>query len=476
MHILNYLHKRWAPPNGYRHVFAISLPLVASMGTITLMQFTDRIFLANYSVEAITAALPAGILSFTLISFFMGVAGYTNSFVAQYTGAQALDRVGAAIWQAIYFSLFSACFLALFYFLSHQLFDLIGHSADVRALEIAYFNILTLGAGLVVLSSALSCFYTGRGLTWTVMWVHLAGAVLNIPLDYCLINGIGPFPVLGIVGAAIATVSASALINLIFILLIFSRYNRKTFGTWKSWPFDRDLFGRLMRYGLPSGGQFFLEIFGFAFFIQMLGRLGNLELAATNIVLSIESIAFLPVFGFHIGTTTLVGQAVGSGQPEDAVYATTSSMHIATAYMCVMTAIFVFFPEPLLGLFRNNSADPILTGQIMDMGVILLRFVAVFCLFDAMNLIFSGALKGAGDTQFILWTIAALSCGVMIIPVYLAVEVFNAGIYTAWVLVTFYIAALGIAFYLRYRHGKWKEMRIIEAAPVMREPLVSGPR
>jgi len=429
--IFNRLHKRWAQPNGYRHVFAISLPLVASMGTITLMQFTDRVFLANYSVKAITAALPAGIVSFTLISFFMGVAGYTNSFVAQYTGAKALDRVGAAVWQGIYFSIFAACFLALFYFLSSRLFDLIGHSADVRALEIAYFNILTLGAGLVVLSSALSCFYTGRGLTWTVMWVHLAGAALNIPLDYCLINGLGPFPALGIVGAGIATVSASALINLIFILLVLSRHNRKTFGTWKNRRFNRDLFGRLMLYGLPSGGQFFLEIFGFAFFIQILGRLGNLELAATNIVLSIESIAFLPVFGFHIGTSTLVGQAIGCRQPEDAVYATTSSLHIAAAYMSIMMAIFVFFPEPLLEFFRNNQADPVISGQIMDLGIILLRFVAVFILFDAMNLVFSGALKGAGDTQFILWTTAVLSGVVMIIPVYLAIEIFNAGIYTA---------------------------------------------
>jgi len=474
--IHNRLHNRWARPNGYRHVFSISLPLVASMGTITLMQFTDRVFLANYSVEAISAALPAGILSFTLISFFMGVAGYTNSFVAQYTGARALDRVGAAVWQGIYFSLFSACFLALFYFLSSRLFDLIGHSADIRALEIGYFNILTLGAGLVVLSSALSCFYTGRGLTWTVMWVHMAGAALNIPLDYCLINGIGPFPALGIVGAALATVSASALINLIFILLVFSRHNRRTYGTWENRPFDRDLFGRLMRYGLPSGGQFFLEIFGFAFFIQMLGRLGNLELAATNIVLSIESIAFLPVFGFHIGTSILVGQAIGRGQPADAVHATTSSLHIATAYMFVMMAVFVFFPEPLLGLFRNNLTAPALSGQMMDLGIVLLRFVAVFCLFDAMNLVFSGALKGAGDTRFILGTIAALSWGVMIIPVFLAVEIFKAGIYTAWVLVTLYIAALGIAFYLRYRHGKWKTMRIIETAPIIREPLGSGPR
>ena len=474
--MFNHLHNRWNRPNGYRHVLAISLPLVASMGTLTLMQFTDRIFLAKYSVEAITAALPAGVLSFTLISFFMGVAGYTNSFVAQYTGARIMDRVGAAIWQGIYFSLFAAIFLALFCLVSPNLFNLIGHSPDVRPLEIAYFNILTLGAGLVVLSSALSCFYTGRGLTWTVMWVHFAGAALNIPLDYCLINGVGPFPALGIVGAGIATVSASALIDLIFILLIFSRYNRKTFGTWKNRFFDWDLFGRLMRYGLPSGAQFFLEIFGFAFFIQMLGRLGNLELATTNIVLSIESIAFLPVFGFHVGTMTLVGQAIGNGQPEDAVCATTSSLHIAVAYMSFMMVIFVFFPEPLLNLFRNDHVDPALTHQIMDLGIVLLRFVAVFSLFDAMNLVFSGALKGAGDTKFIMWTIAALACGVMIVPVYLAVEVFKAGIYIAWFLVTFYVATLGIAFYLRYRHGKWKQMRIIEAPPIIREPLGSGPR
>ena len=126
--------------------------------------------------------------------------------------------------------------------------------------------------------------------------------------------------------------------------------------------------------------------------------------------------------------------------------------------------------------FRNSQADPVISGQIMDLGTILLRFVAVFILFDAMNLIFSGTLKGAGDTQFILWTTAALSCIVMIIPVYLAVEVFDYGIYTAWVIVTIYIAALGLSFYLRYRYGRWKQMRIIEATPGLRGPFGSKPR
>ena len=90
---------------------------------------------------------------------------------------------------------------------------MIGHSPHIRSLEVTYFNVLTLGAGLVVLNSAMACFYTGRGLTWTVMLVNMAGAVVNIPLDYCLIYGVGPFPELGIVGAGIATVIASATIT-----------------------------------------------------------------------------------------------------------------------------------------------------------------------------------------------------------------------------------------------------------------------
>ena len=454
--------RRWKNPNGYRDVLAISLPLVASMGSLTLMQFTDRMFLANYSVETISAALPAGILSFTAISFFMGVASYTNAFVAQYSGARAYSRVGAALWQGIYFSLISALILAALFFVSGPIFDLIGHSPQVRNLEVVYFNILTLGAGLPVLGSALAAFYTGRGLTWTTMAVHMTGAAVNIPLDYCLINGVGPFPELGIVGAGIATVTAYAVIVAILALLIFRQSNRRTYGTWKARRFDRELFGRLMRYGLPSGIQFFLEISGFTFFIQMIGRLGDLELAASNIVLSIESLSFLPMVGFHIGNSTLVGQAVGRGSPEDGAYSTTSALHITLLYMMLVSAVFLLTPRPLLDLFKSGASSALEYAQIRELGVILLRFVAVFCLFDSLNLVFSGAIKGAGDTRFIMWTVGAMSLGMMILPTYLAVEVFGGGLFTVWTIATLYVCALGVAFMVRYKQGKWKKMRVIE--------------
>ncbi len=456
--------QRWSNPNGYRDVLKISLPLVASMGSVALMQFTDRIFLANYSVDAIAAALPAGVISFMFLSFFMGVANYTNAFVAQYTGAKSFIRIGASVWQGIYFSLFSGVILALLVYISEDLFTLIGHSPQIREMEITYFNILILGAGLPLMGATLGCFYTGRGLTWTVMFVNMTGALFNIPLDYCLINGIGPFPELGIAGAAIATVTASATTTLILFFLIFSKSNREHFGTWGNRFFDRILFFRLMRFGLPSGSQLFLEIFGFSFFIQMLGRLGDLELAASNIVLSIETLAFLPMLGFHVGNATLVGQAIGREKPEDGVYATSSSLHITYMYMLVIAVAFMVFPEYLLNLFKARQYTPEQYAGILNLGMVLMRFVVIFCLFDAINLIYSGAIKGAGDTRFIMITIGVLSVCAMIIPVYLAIEVFHAGIYTAWTLVTLYVASLGVAFMLRYKSGKWKKMRVIESS------------
>ena len=130
--------------------------------------------------------------------------------------------------------------------------------------------------------------------------------------------------------------------------------------------------------------------------------------------------------------------------------------------MIFLAVVFVLTPEPLLRLFRADQQTPAQYADIMALGIILLRFVAAFSFFDALNLIFSSAIKGAGDTRFIMWTIAALSLGVMIIPVYVAVEVLGAGIYAAWTLATLYVCALGLAFMARYRQGKWKRMSVIE--------------
>ncbi len=448
--------------NSYRDVMRISLPLVISMSTTVVMTFTDRVFLANYSINAIAAALPAGISAYVFIAFFADTAGYTNVVIAQYTGAGAIKRVGAALWQAIYFSVFAWLFMAALSFSAGPLFRLIGHPAEVQQLEVIYFRILCLCSGIHITGMGLSSFFTGRGVTRPVMIIHIIAMFINVPLDYALINGIWIFPQLGVAGAALATVFSWTTATLMLALLIFTRENDRIYGVIKNFRFDADLFGRLMRFGVPSSLQFSLDVFGFLFFILMVGRIGKLELAVTNIAISLDSVSFRPLIGFAMGTSTLVGQALGRNRPDQAVAAAKATLVIVASYISVLVLLYLFLPEPLLELFRSRDISPADFDAIKGMGVVVLRFVAAYLLLDGLYMISTAVLKGAGDTRFIMWSIGVLSVFGMILPVYIGVEILGLGLYYAWGCTVFFLCQLaGIAFW-RFNQGKWKGMRVIE--------------
>lgn len=457
------MSSRWSAPYGYRRVLSVSLPLVFSMASVTVMHFTDRLFLANYSVEAIAAAGPAGMTSFMFMSFFMGVAGYVNTFVAQYTGAEQHGQVGAALWQGIYFTLGSSIILAMLYPLTPQIFQTVGHEPNVQSLEVTYFRILTLGAGFNLMSWTLSTFYSGRGLTNIIMVVSMMGALFNVPLDYALINGYWGLPEMGIAGAAVATVAASALMTLIYALIIFTPANDRLFGVRRRRGFDAGLFTRLMRFGLPNGVQFWISMASYTFFFLLIGRLGREQLAASNIAFALEHLGFLPMVGFHQGTIVLSGQAIGAGKPEGASQAAVSALHIALLYMGSMAMVFMFTPGPLMDLFRERGVNPDEYAVIRAMGITILRLMALYTMFDALGLVYSAVLKGAGDTMFVMWMVGGLSLVVMILPTWLLLQMnLQHGLLYAWVLAAAYTALGALAFYLRYRQGAWRSMRVIE--------------
>lgn len=464
----------WSRPNGFRDVLVISLPLVVSMGAHTVMLFTDRLFLGRYSVDAIAAATPAGLLAFTFSCFFMGIVGFANTIVAQSVGAGLRGQVGKAVWQAIYFALVAGAVLAALSFSGGSIFRMAGHSGTICAQETDYFRILMLGSVFALLHDALACFYSGRGLTRPIMFINLAGVFVNIPLDYMLIYGAGAFPEMGVKGAAIATVFGHVLMLALFVLMVFSRENRRVYDLLQQWRFDLKIFFKLFRYGAPAGIQFFVDVFAFTFFLMIVGRIGRDELAATNIAFAINSLAFMPMIGFSIAVSSLVGQAIGRGRPEEAVVATNSSLFITMAYMWVVAVLFVLFPEALCGIFRSNPDNPAADSNVQSMAAILLRFVALYSIVDGLNVIYSGALKGAGDTAFIGWTILVLSISLVIAPISLAVFVFHAGVYAAWSFATLYVCALAAAFWWRFRQGKWKTISLIDFPPAA-EMVIARP-
>jgi multidrug resistance protein, MATE family len=455
------LWKEWEKNHRYREVAMVCLPLVMSMAAVTVMEFTDRVFLSNYSLDAISAVAPAGIAVFFIVTVFGGVAGYTTVFIAQYCGAGAHKRVGIALWQGVYFSIFSGIFTAFAVTLiAKPLFALAGHAPEIQRLEVIYFKILGWGSIFHIGNHAFSGFFAGRGITRPVMIINAIGMVFNIPLDYALINGIWIFPELGISGAAIATLASWGLITLLYSCMIFSRTNHKAFLT-RYGRYKSDIFFRLMRFGIPGGLQFGMDVFAFTFFVFMVGRIGKTELAVSNIVISINSLAFMPAMGFSYGVSALVGQALGRQQPKEAKLAAWSAIHILLAYTAIIDILFLFAPGLVLSVFipPGQAAD---YAVMMETGTILLRIVAAYILMDALYMTFSGVLKGAGDTHFIMWSIGFVSLFVMILPVYIGIEVFQQGIEYAWICVLMFIISLFIVTSVRYRQGKWEKMLVVE--------------
>lgn len=454
----------------YQEVTQVCLPLVLAMSATTVMEFTDRIFLSNYSLDAVAAALPAGISAFLFMAFLGGIGGYSSVFIAQYTGRGEKDKVGIVLWQGIYFILFCGLF---FYLLAQTagpyIFRLFGHPEEVRVLEEQYFSILCKGGIFHVALNTLASFFSGRGITKPVMTMHLIGMGINIPLDYALIYGKFNLPELGITGAAIATVTASMIPTFLLLGLIFTKKHNEQFGVFRHWRVDLYTIQRLLKYGVPGSLQFTIDILAFTIFTLLVGKLGTLAMAATTVVLSINSVAFMPSMGVSQGISIMVGQALGRGDREAARTAVKSAAQLLILYILCIDGLFLLIPETILSLFipADGAQD---YSQMVGISITLLKIVSAYLLFDSLYMVFSGALKGAGDTRFIMWMVALFSLIFLVIPCYYGIIVLQMGVYYAWSCILIFIISLFSLSCFRYYQGKWQEMLVIE--PVEKRMVV----
>ena len=455
--------RNWRRKSRYPEVARVCMPLVTGMAATTVMEFTDRIFLSHYSVNAISAVVPAGVTVFLILCFLGGIAGYISVFIAQYHGAGRPEKIGATLWQGIFFTLFSGVILLFIAsFVTTPLFGLVDHSPEIQVLEGQYFRILCQGGILHVAMQTLSGFFTGRGMTRPVMIANIVGMVVNIPLNYAMINGLWGMPELGIRGAAIATVVSWGVIVLCLAPPIFSRRFIKEFRLLETMAFDWDILRRLLRYGVPGSLQFSLDIFAFTFFILIVGRMGTVPLAASNIVISISSLAFMPALGFSFGISSMAGQALGRGRADEARTAAWSGIHILMVYTLLLDAVFVFAPETIVSIFIDAGEMGGNYDEILLMGSALLKFVAMYILLDVFYMIFAAVLKGAGDTRFLLMTVAGTTLGCMLIPLFVGVNYLGMTIYAAWGCIVLFIASLSILISWRYYSGKWERMLVID--------------
>jgi MATE family multidrug resistance protein len=454
--------KLWEGPGGAWEVLLVAYPLILGHMSFTIQTFVDRIFLTWYSAEAVAGAVTGLFAVWSLIALFTGTGEYLTAFVAQYFGAGRPERIGPAVWQGIYFSLGAGLLLAALAPLCAPVFALAGHDPNVRDYEVEYAQILLWGAFPVVLMATLSTFFAGRGNTVVVLSVNVLATIVNIVLDYLWIFGKAGFPQAGVAGAAWSTVVSQVVGAGVYLWLILRPRFREEYGTLAGWRFERALFRRLLRYGLPSGLQYSLEVGAFALFMMIVGGIGTEALAASGIAFSLNMVVFMPMVGLAVGVSSLVGRYLGAEKPELAQRTVHSAFGMSLAYMSACGLLYVLGPRLLLAPYAAG-ADPATFGGVAAIATVLLRFVAVYSIFDMMNLVFAAGLRGAGDTVYPLVLTVVLSWGAMLVPGYVACVVLGGGVYVAWCAASAYVILLGLLMVRRFRAGHWKALRIIEA-------------
>ncbi|HMP71871.1 MAG TPA: MATE family efflux transporter [Kiritimatiellia bacterium] len=454
-------------PGGIPEVLRIAWPLVVSMGSFTVMQFVDRMFLAWHSPISIQAALPAGILSFTLICGFMALSGYANTFVAQYHGAGDLAGCSKATAQGMWLGVLAWPILIALIPAGRWILSISGHAPEVLVEELEYFTILMVGSVVVPVGAAISSFFTGRGDTLTNMYAVIAGNVVNIGLDYVLIFGHFGFPAMGIRGAAYATIVGGMVPPILLFALFLGPQMNRIYRTRLHLGLDLALMKRMIRFGVPAGFHLALDIGSFSIFVLLTGRMGELALAASNIALSINTLAFLPLIGISIAATTLVGQYQGRGDADTAERAGWSSFKVGVGYVTAAGVLFVVFPSQMYSWFLSRDGSGFQLEELVGIGRWLLLMMAIWGALDVGNLVLAGALKGAGDTRFVMIYSVVAAWGIMV-PGSLMIAVWlDLGILWIWGWVMVYIMLLAIGFIWRFKVGRWKEIKVIEAPAVL---------
>lgn len=444
---------------GLREMITLALPMVISQGCETALIFTDRVFLSRLGPVPMNAAMGGGLTAFMMMTFFIGLTGYVTALAAQYLGAGRQNRCALVVSQAALLSVLAAPLILAARPLVHAYFEFMNLPVEQMAQQRIYFDILIYGSILVLLRTSLSSFFSGVGRTRVVMFSAMTAMVVNVAANYVLIFGRLGLPPLGLRGAAYGTLLGSFCGLLVLLATYLGRESRCEYQVLAALRFDRTVMTKLLRYGSPAGVELFLNLLAFTTMIMIFHGHGLVTATAVTIVFNWDLVSFVPLIGIQIGVVSLVGRYMGAGRTDIAERATRSGLKMACTYSLVILILFVALPRQLVAVFEPHQADAIF-NQAAPLATSMLRLAAFYVLADAVIVVFSGALRGAGDT---FWAMcASVTLHWLLVPV-LAVflNVLMLPPLAAWLALVVFILIFSGVFYLRYRGGKWKSLSMV---------------
>ncbi len=285
------------------------------------------------------------------------------------------------------------------------------------------------------------------------MITNIIANFVNLFLNYVLIHGIAFFPEMGVAGAALATAISRAVGGLLVLGVTLSNKAKLHLDLKFPWTMDADLMRRMLKVGLPAAGEQFVMRGSSMIMTRMITGLGTLAYASHSLVANFESVSFMIGLGFSMSASSLVGQHLGAKDQEGANACGHMAAKVAAIAMGTFGAIFLLVPQLIIGIY---STDP----EVIALGSSILRMAGLSQIPLALNIVYSGGLRGAGDTQYVFWVSVLGNLVLRLGLIYFFAYILDFGVVGAWIGPTIDVTIRSLFITLRFHSGKWRSIKV----------------
>jgi MATE family multidrug resistance protein len=452
-----------APRGGLRGLLSLAWPIVVSRSTQVVIGISDALMVAHLGEAALAATTTGAMNTYTALILPMGLVLIVSSFSSQLFGMGDLAGARRYGWYGLAVAAGAQVLGALGIPVASWLLGQLDYAPAVRDMMSEYLAIRLWASGAAIGLEALGSYYGGLGDTALPMRANLAAMVLNLGGNWVLIDGHLGAPAMGVPGAALASAlsSTAAFLGLMAVFLRQGRRGELASLRWAELV-------RMLRFGIPSGVNWFLEFFAFMFFVNVVVvGLGTTALAALMTVMQVNAVAFMPAFALASAGAILVGQSIGGTRKDEVPGLVRLTFYAAAAWQCAVGLVYFLLPVLVMTPFAR---EPTSREALLDVGARMLALSSAWQLFDAAAAVLTESLRAAGDTLFTMWARVAVAWVVFVPGSWISVRRLGGGERAAvgWIVV--YLAAVSVLLLLRFRAGTWRRLRLVEPLPAGATP------
>jgi MATE family multidrug resistance protein len=434
-----------------RTILALALPIIGGMASQNVLNLVDTAMVGYLGAPSLAAVGMGSFANFMAVAFIMGLSAGVQAIASRRLGEGRRGQTASGLNAGLLIALLVAVpWSLILIFFADRLYPFLIDDPEVVAIGVPYFRARLAGMVAIGMNFAFRGFWNGIGQSRRYLQTLVIMHACNVFLNWVLIFGHFGFPALGAYGAGIGTTISTFLGTAIYIILGLRHASGTGFLRRIA---DRRTMASMLRLSIPAGTQSFFFATGMTVFFWIIGRIGTAELAASNVLVQLLLVAILPGVGFGLAAASLVGQALGRGDPEDAVTWGWDVSRLAMVVVGTGALVGVIAPDVLLGIFLHEE-------HTIELARFPLRLLGATMVMETLGSVLMNALLGAGASKKVMFVSVILQWGLFLPVAFLLGPVLGYGMSAVWGAQVGYRCLQGLIFASIWRRRKWTSLEV----------------